>query len=115
MVSDSDELEGGVLGDVGVVAVVVEHGDVEANGNGRDEGIGLRTNGDSPPPEFSVDSCGIEPIELGGERFVLLCLKKPLGSGYSISPGAGHYLQQDWVEGNDLSTGDCLAHPLRLG
>lgn len=113
--SDSDELEGRVLGDVGVVAVVVEHGDVEANGDGRDEGIGLRANGDSPPPEFSVDSCGIEPIELGGERFVLLSFQKPLGSGHSISAGAGHDLQQNRVEGDDLSTGDCQAHPLRLG
>ncbi len=92
MSSDFDELEGGVLGDEGVVAVVVEHGDVEADCDGCDEGIDLRASGDSPPPEFSVDSCGIEPIELGGERLVLLGLQQPLGSGYSISAGAGHDL-----------------------
>lgn len=46
---------------------------------------------------------------------MLLGLQQPLGSGDSFPAGAGHYLQEDRVEGDYLSTGDGLAQSLRLG
>ena len=101
-----------MFGDVAVVAVAVEHRNVEADCDGRDQRVGLRANSHSSPSELSVNRCGIEPVDFGGECFMVLRFQQPLYLDYSISTGTCQDLQQDRVDDDHLTVGDRSAHPV---
>ena len=113
--SGRDDAKGDVPGDGVVVAVAVQHRYVESDGDRCNQGVHLRAHRLALPADASVDPGGIEPVESRGEPLDMLCDQQPLQGRDRVAAGAGHDLQQDRVDHDDLPPGYRPAQAPGLG